>query len=193
MFISNVNWCYRVAFHEAVNDVERINLNAFVIKPANITVYRQQYDQPTIRGYFNILYLYLDLFISDTNTDDLDQRPGIANNNYKQNVRIVTAAHDEDNYNDKSEHNAPISVIIVTVLFSLILVIGLFRIRFANKTQTEHTDVQEGSDVIGIDESGMQEDGKQAEIMVYQATGKEPNNLVDNNSVKDVNQAHPKF
>ena len=189
MFISNVNWCYRVAFHEAFQDLERIDRKAYVIKHANITVYEPQYDKQ-YKGNFQILYLCLDLFISHANNDYLDLRPGNLNGIRQQNVVIASVPRVEDN-NDIAEGTAPISVIIVSVLFSLILVIGLFKISFASKTQTEQTEqtaVQAGSDVISVDESAIQKDDKKAE-MVCQETVKEQNNLVDNNSINNVSQA----
>ena len=58
MMISNVNWCYRVAFMSPGEAIQ-IGENAYIIKRTDIKVYQHQYDEEI--GKDTLLYVCLDL------------------------------------------------------------------------------------------------------------------------------------
>ena len=156
MIISNVNWCYRVAFEEAVGDVQIIDLNAFFIKPANITVYRQQFDEPGTSGVDWLLYLCIDLFRSHKNTENSDERYLVVNEKGKQDGFKPSIPLENGNY-ESSGMNSPVSIIIVSVLGLLVLVAGLYWIRFTINKPIKQTGVHVSLDILHNDESDRKE------------------------------------
>ena len=156
MIISNVNWCYRVAFDEAVGDVQIIDLNAFLIKPANTTVYRQQFDEPGTSRVGWLLYLCIDLFRSHKNTGNLDERYLVVNEKGKQDGFKPSIPLENGNY-ESSGRTSPVSIIIVSVLGLLVLVAGLYWIRFTINKPIKQTGVHVSLDILHNDESDRKE------------------------------------
>ena len=138
MFISNVNWCYRVPF-DMLDEVMMIGIEAYVIKPADVTVYQHQYDKT-----YEFIYLCLDLFIS--HIDDGKTYSDITNGD-----KIRPKTYTED-------HNVPVSVVIVAVVMGLLLVTAFCRIYYGSKKQNVQSGVKESPDVGIVSDTGMSED-----------------------------------
>ena len=135
--ISNVNWCYRVAFtqFEDVNEVERRAVGAYLIKPANIIVYQTQYDDILIdqglykpsdpsriqTSYFSVFYLCLDLFEDQLDSNSFDKGSDQANT-------VKSPIPPNVRNDDNADGTSPESIVIVSVFGSLILFIGLYRV-----------------------------------------------------------------
>ena len=143
--ISNVNWCYRVAFaqFEDVNEVERLAPDAYLIKPANIIVYQTQYDFINIdqglhrpfdpsrshTSVISVLYMCLDLFVDQLGANSSDQ------------ANIVESFTQLNDRNDDNADGTTLGpIIIISVFGSLILLVSLYR----SMKHTRPSDVSQG-------------------------------------------------
>ena len=156
MMISNVNWCYRVAFDEAVGDVQVIDSGVFLIKPANITLYWQKLDSPNTERDGRLLYLCTDLFKNYANTDDLGIRTLLVNKKGQQGVSNPSIPPNDRN-SGSSERTSPVSIIIVSVLGLLVIVAGLYCVRFTTIKPRGQTGVHVSLDILNIEMSDRRE------------------------------------
>lgn len=122
--ISNINWCFRIAFDE----IELVERDIFKIKLAEIVVYYGQYDIETDEsGKYRVLYACADLF-----TDPFDEKPKHTN------IKTIFAKADKDSRSNHKDEILPSNgavVIIVSCLAAFLMVILFCKIKFSSLKQ----------------------------------------------------------
>ena len=133
MSISDVNWCYRVAFAEfdGLDEVEWLGSDARLIRPSNTIAYKPQFDyvviKPLIQSvqiglYTNYVYYFcVDLFEDHMQTASDDTQVDI------EHVVKSLTPHKEKGNTD-TDTIGPISIAIIAALGSLIFVIIAYQV-----------------------------------------------------------------
>ena len=133
MRISEVSWCYRVAFaqFDDLDEVEWLGSNACRIKALNIIAFNNECDNVVTRAqtgqpYNSVYYFCMDFF-----------KDHMYNNSADIISNMKTLPPIDDSINDAPDNTPLVSIIIVSVLGSLILIIGAYQV----VKQTRQTDV----------------------------------------------------
>ena len=165
--ISNVNWCYRVPF-DIVNETEMIGMEAYIVKPAGITVYKSQYDIPLV-SKIHQLYLCFDLFISyfDKDTSEITH-DGVAI--LSDDMTILQPDTDEDDGKILTL-SVPVNIAIIAACFGLCVVCVLCKARFKHVEPNALSGTQAIPDTGTVSNVRMSEERAQHIEMVGQDLG----------------------
>ena len=177
MLVSNVNWCYRVPF-DTLDETVRIGTGVYFIKPADMIVYKNQFDRidNIVPEEFRLLYLCLDLFISHIDEGNSD----ITSDDPK---RIKSNTDDDNDNMTFSTHD---NIIITAVALSLCLVCALCKILYTSMKTTGQPVIQASPDMEIVSDAGMTEDGTQHIEMAGEHLG-----LDTTNADNDASETEP--
>ena len=178
MLVSNVNWCYRVPF-DTLDETVRIGTGVYFIKPADMIVYKNQFDRidNIVPEEFHLLYLCLDLFIihiDEGNSDITSDDP----------TRLQSNTDDDNN---NMTFSTPDSIIITAVALSLCLVCALCKIRYTFIKTNVQSVIQASPDMGIVSDAGMTEDGTQHIEMAGENLGLDTTNADNDASETETN------